>query len=74
MKVDIVGIAEIADRLGVKRQTVDMWRSTGQLPASDYSVSNRPAWNWMTIKRWREATVKPKAPGVRELRRREAQR
>jgi len=73
MKADIVGISEIADRLGVKRQTVDMWRSTGQLPAPDYSVSNRPAWDWATVARWRAATMK-KGPTLREVRQQASQK
>lgn len=47
-----VGLIEIADRLGVQRNTVDVWRQRGVLPDPDWTVGGRPAWNWPTIEQW----------------------
>lgn len=51
-----VGIPEIAERLGVKRPTVDQWRWRGLLPEPDYTIGGRPAWEWDTIRAWAETT------------------
>lgn len=56
MKADPVGIAEIADRLGVKRQTAVMWNYRKLLPAARWTVSGQPAWDWPDIQKWAEAT------------------
>jgi predicted DNA-binding transcriptional regulator AlpA len=47
-----VGILEIAERLGVKRATVDQWLQRGLLPPPEWTVGGRPAWDWRTIRRW----------------------
>lgn len=52
MACDPVGIKEIAERLGVKRATVDMWLQRQLLPDHDWVVGGRPAWNWPIIKKW----------------------
>ena len=49
---DPVGIPEIADRLGVQRSTVDMWRWRDLMPEPSWTVGGRPAWNWDDIVRW----------------------
>ena len=51
-----VGIVEIADRLGVQRQTVDQWRQRRLLPEPRWTVGGRPAWSWPEIERWAQAT------------------
>ncbi len=51
-----VGIIEIAERLGVERATVDMWKYRGLLPEPKWTVGGRPAWNWTDIERWARAT------------------
>lgn len=50
--LDIVGEAEIADRLGVKRATVHTWVRRKVLPPSQGIVSGQPAWQWTTIEAW----------------------
>jgi len=50
--LDIVGLKEIAERLGVKQQTAAAWRYRGLLPAPEGTVSGAPAWNWATIDTW----------------------
>lgn len=49
---DIVGIKEIAERLGRKPQTAALWRHRGLLPPEEGIVSGAPAWHWATIARW----------------------
>lgn len=60
-KVVPVGIPEIAERLNVKRQTVDNWRhgkklDGEQFPEPTWAVGGRPAWNWPVIERWARRT------------------
>lgn len=47
-----VGIVEIADRLGVKRATVDQWLQRGLLPDPRWTVGGRPAWAWSDVQAW----------------------
>ena len=54
MDCDPVGINEIAERLGVPRNTVDIWRYRKRLPEPAWTVGGRPAWNWPDIKSWAE--------------------
>lgn len=56
MTCDPVGIVEIADRLGVKRQTVDQWRLRKLLPEPCWTVGKRPAWTWNQIAEWGRST------------------
>lgn len=53
---DIVGIKEIAERLGRKPQTAALWRHRGLLPPEEGVVSGAPAWHWKTIAEWAAAT------------------
>lgn len=54
--LDIVGLVEIAGRLGVKRDTTDQWRARGLLPEPTWTVGGRPAWPWRHIEEWAERT------------------
>ncbi len=56
MDCDPVGIPEIAERLGVQRNTVDAWRKRQLLPAPGWTVGGRPAWNWPDIEQWAQDT------------------
>jgi len=51
-----VGIPEIAERLGVKRATVDQWRHREVMPAPAWTVAGRPLWRWADVKTWAEDT------------------
>lgn len=53
---DPVGVAEIADRLGVKRQTVAAWKVRGLLPEPDLHLAMGPLWAWSVIEQWAEET------------------
>jgi hypothetical protein len=74
--VDIVGLKEIAQRLGKKQQTAAAWRYRGLLPPEEGTVSGAPAWSWATIERWARETgrlggvaefVVEKTPGWRVM-------
>lgn len=54
--LDIVGLKEIAERLGRKQQTAAAWRYRGLLPPEEGTVSGAPAWSWSTIERWARET------------------
>lgn len=54
---DVVGIPEIADKLNVKRATVDVWRQRDNgFPAPTLTVGGRPAWKWATVASWAHHT------------------
>jgi hypothetical protein len=69
--LELVGPGEIAQRLGVKRPTVAVWRNRGLLPqplawiddgTKGRSVKGRkpsqglPVWSWSAIRVWADAT------------------
>lgn len=54
---DPVGAVEIAERLNVKRRTVDQWRQRAtDFPAPRWTVGGRPAWNWDEVEAWAKRT------------------
>lgn len=55
-ELDVVGMAEISDRLAVKAQTVSVWKLRGVLPEPEWTVGGRPAWRWDTIEAWAAET------------------
>lgn len=52
MTCDPVGVADIADRLGVKRQTVALWNMKKRLPPPDWQLRSGPLWHWPRVKKW----------------------
>ena len=63
MACDPVGLKEIAERLGVRRGTVDIWHHRGLLPAPKWTVGGRPAWSWRTIEKWAAMRKPPATSG-----------
>lgn len=55
-RADPVGLAEIADRMEVPRQTAKTWRARNLLPPPRYVVSRSPAWEWADIVKWARDT------------------
>ena len=54
---DIVDMALVADRLGVKKKTVETWQYDRKLlPPVDFPELASPVWLWSTIRQWAEST------------------
>ena len=58
--LDIVGLTEIADLLGVDRGTPRIWRYRGIMPEPDGWVSGYPAWRRSSIVKWARDTGRGK--------------
>lgn len=54
----VVGIPEIARRLGVKRATIDQWKWLGQFPPPKWTVGGRPAWDMRDVQKWFDKRAK----------------
>lgn len=64
---DPVGIPEIAERLGVQRNTVDQWKLRhATFPAPRWQVGGRPAWAWPDIATWAAETGRLSQPATQE--------
>lgn len=59
-----VGAAEIAERLGVRPQTVHTWRQRKLMPQPRWTVSGQPAWDWSEIEAWAMRTGRLRARDV----------
>ena len=60
----LVGTAEIAERLGVKRhQVVNDWmrRYPGEFPDPVAQLRRGPIWNWPDVERWARKTGRLRA-------------
>jgi hypothetical protein len=54
---DLVGRAEIAERAGIKLQTVDTWRRRyPTFPAPMGLISGTPIWYWPDVRAWIDGT------------------
>jgi hypothetical protein len=61
---DLVGIAEIAERLGVALRTVSMWRyrhhrthgRRGSRSPTRTHLGGHPCWQWKDVEAWANAT------------------
>lgn len=67
-----VGVVEIAQRLGVRRQTVDNWRQRpeSEFPSAELTIGGRPAWRWSTVRTWAEVTRRLPGTQLERLRER----
>lgn len=55
IKHDPVGQLEIAERAGVKPDTVKKWRDRHpSFPKPRWTVGGNPAWEWAVVRRWLE--------------------
>jgi predicted DNA-binding transcriptional regulator AlpA len=55
---ELVGLAEIAELLGVSSHTVTSWRQRGQLPDPRWSLKSGPVWLADEVKAWFERRSK----------------
>lgn len=67
---EVVGVREIAERLGMRRETVSMWVTRGwpkgertakpatpaKSPSTVGTVSGQAAYRWADVERWARAT------------------
>jgi hypothetical protein len=54
---DLVGLAEIAERLGVLYETAVRWRYRNLLPEPRWMISGSPIWDWdRDIAPWARST------------------
>lgn len=61
IRVDrIVGMAEIAERLGASTQAVWNWSQREDFPAPAGRVSNRPFWDWDKVEKWNKGWKRSK--------------
>ena len=60
MTDDLLGVGELADRIGLKRTTVYVMSSRGQLPEPDQLVNGgrTKLWKPETIDQWRKRNDK----------------
>lgn len=54
--LEVVGIAEVAERLSVQRATVDRWRQRQLLPAPTWELAGGPIWMWGDVEAWARRT------------------
>ncbi len=63
--LDVVGVDDIASRLGVEPRIAANWHATGALPDPDYRWEAGAAWRWGTIERWTHGRGRAVSPIVR---------
>jgi predicted DNA-binding transcriptional regulator AlpA len=57
---NVYGIAEIAEALGARRQTVAQWYNRGKLPNPTAILKMGPVWVGAKIERWIEEQRSPR--------------
>lgn len=53
---DPVTLAEIADRLGLHRQTPKQWRLRKEFPEPKWHPAGAPLWEWNDVLKWLRKT------------------
>lgn len=66
---DYLDVAAVADRIGVKRRTVYVYLSRGDMPEPDMVLLRHPLWLVTTIDEWRKQKGKRKGRAPRVPRR-----
>jgi predicted DNA-binding transcriptional regulator AlpA len=57
MAEQLVGQAQIAERLGVARNTVWRWTRREGFPPPEVRVSGVPMWRWGAVEDWAKANL-----------------
>ena len=52
---ELVGVTEIAARLGLTPGAVSVWRSRGRLLPPDVELAMGPLWLWARVEAWARA-------------------
>lgn len=61
--VDVVGVAEVAIRAGVSRNTVQKWRERhSDFPGPIATLAAGPVWSWEAVERWLRIQRSPGRP------------
>jgi hypothetical protein len=56
VKLDLVGVSDIAERLRVPRGTVAIWKHRELMPEPEWTISGGPVWRWSKIEKWARET------------------
>ncbi len=67
MREELLGIAEIADLTGQRRQTVAQWHKRGWLPPPSYRLAMGPIWRRADLEGWLRLYRSGLPPWVRGL-------
>jgi uncharacterized protein YjcR len=68
MNLDLVGVKEIAERAGVKPNSVHKWRQRhgDAFPAPVAELSQGPVWDWLEVRGWLKARSSKARTGTRK--------
>ena len=61
-KLDVMGLAEIAETYGVRRQTAHQWTNNKKFPDPAARLRMGPIWFTEQVDRWAHTTGRKKAP------------
>ncbi len=52
--LELWGIEDVAEALGIEVGTAYVWRHRGKLPEAEWMVSGRPIWRATVMRKWIE--------------------
>ena len=50
--LDLLAAAEICDRFGIARRTLQTWRQIGKFPSPDLAIGKTIRWRRSTVENW----------------------
>lgn len=59
IELDLVGVNQIAARLGLDSQIVRCWHTAGKLPPPEYRSTSGETWLWSTMEQWKGGAGQP---------------